>query len=517
MTNYLIIGGLIAVFLFVFILVGYTKAAPDEAIVISGLRKKPRFLIGKAGFRIPFLERKDKLSLKLIQIDVKSSSEVPTADYINVRIDSNVNIKISSEISSLELAAQNFLNKDIDSIGAIAREVLEGNLREIAGTMKLEDMITNRQLFAEQVKDNAAPDLQKIGLEIKSFNIQEVSDNANVITNLGIDNISQISKKAAIAKAQADKDVATARAEAESAANEAQVKAGQQIAERETSLAIKKAELKAQADLKKAEADAAYSIKEQEQRKTLEAKTVEAEIAKAEQEVELNQKKAAVMEQTLDAQIKKKAEADKFAEQQRADADLYSRQREAEAKKYEQAQEAEAKLAIAKAEAEAKKAAADATKYAYKTEADGITAKGEAEAAAIRAKAEAEAAGTLAKAQAMKEYGDAAKMEMQLKVAEAYVNQIPQVAKALAEGFNKVGNITIYGEDSAGKFVGNMISSMSQLNDGLSAGMGLDIKGLLNSFVGGKAAGTAIASTLEKAETKTEKTPTPKPKGIYGV
>lgn len=269
----------------------------------------------------------------------------------------------------MELAAQNFLNKDIDSIGAIAREVLEGNLREIAGTMKLEDMITNRQLFAEQVKDNAAPDLQKIGLEIKSFNIQEVSDNANVITNLGIDNISQISKKAAIAKAQADKDVATARAEAE-----------------------------------------------------------------------------------------------------------------------------------------AKKAAADATKYAYETE-----------AAAIRAKAEAEAAGTLAKAQAMKEYGDAAKMEMQLKVAEAYVNQIPQVAKALAEGFNKVGNITIYGEDSAGKFVGNMVSSMSQLNDGLSAGMGLDIKGLLNSFVGGKAAGTAIASTLEKAETKTEKAPTPKPKGIYGV
>ena len=76
---------------------------------------------------------------------------------------------------------------------------------------------------------------------------------------------------------------------------------------------------------------------------------------------------------------------------------------------------------------------------------------------------------------------------------------------------------TMNGEDSAGKFVGNMVSSMSQLNDGLSAGMGLDIKGLLNSFVGGKAAGTAIASTLEKAETKTEKTPTPKPKGIYEV
>lgn len=502
----------VAAFLLVIcFIIGYTKASPDEAVVISGIKRQPRFLIGKAGFRVPFFERKDKLILKLIPIDVKTSSEVPTADYINIKVDSVVNVKISptkiferenkdgkrEPIKFLHLAAQNFLNKKSSEIAEIAREVLEGNLREIVGKMNLQDMVNDRQKFAEEVRNNASPDLAAMGLEIVSFNVQNFEDRNGVIENLGIDNIVKIKKGAAIAKAQAEKDIATAQAEADSASNEAKVKAQQEIAERENLLNIKKAELKAAEDLKKAEADAAYCIKEQEQREILEAKTVKADIAKSEQEVLLNEKKAAVREKMLDAEIKRTAEANKFAEQQKADAELYARQRDAEAKKYEIAQEAEAKKLQAIAEAEATKAKADATKYAYTTEAEGIKAKGEAEAAAIQAKAEAEAAGTLAKANAMKEYGDAAKQEQQLEAAKYYFDKLPEIAKAMAEGYTKVDKITMYGDGSASKFIEGMISSMGQLNDGLTAGMGLDIKGLLNSVVGGKAAGAKIAKDVK--------------------
>lgn len=155
-------------------LLGYVKAPPDQAYIISGFRKH-RTLIGKAGVRIPVLERLDKLSLALIPIDVKTSSAVPTADYINISVDAAVNVKISSEPSRLALAAQNFLNQNTQYIASIAREVLEGNMREIVGRMRLEEMVSDRQKFANLVKENAEPDLAAMGLDIVSFNVQNFS------------------------------------------------------------------------------------------------------------------------------------------------------------------------------------------------------------------------------------------------------------------------------------------------------------------------------------------------------
>ena len=138
----------ILVLIVLIFITGYVKASPDTAYIISGLRKKPKVLIGKAGIKIPFLEKKDELNLQLIPIDVKTSSAVPTADYINIRVDAAVNVKISDQEERLALAAQNFLNKPTDYIAQVSREVLEGNLREIVGKMNLEEMVSDRQKFA---------------------------------------------------------------------------------------------------------------------------------------------------------------------------------------------------------------------------------------------------------------------------------------------------------------------------------------------------------------------------------
>lgn len=468
-----IIAIVLAAILFVLIILfvtGYVKASPDTAIIISGLRKNPKVLIGKAGIKIPFLERKDELNLQLIPIDVKTSNAVPTADYININVDATVNVKISDNEERLKLAAQNFLNKNAEYIGRVAREVLEGNVREIVGKMALEEMVSDRQKFALLVKENAEPDLAAMGLDIISFNVQNFVDGNGVIENLGVDNIVKIQKNAAISRAESEKEIAKAQANAKREANEAEVNAASEIAKKQNELAIQKAELKREADVKQAEADAAYKIQEEEQRKTVEITTANANIAKQEKEILLKQREAEVMEQALDAQVKKKAEADKFAKQQQADAQLYERQREAEAKKFE-----------TEKEAEAMKAQAEAKKYTMEQEAEGIRTRGLAEAEAIRAKAVAEAEGIEKKAEAMAKMGEAAVLEM-------YFKALPEVVKNAAEPLNSVDKITMYGDGNSTKLMKDIMGTVVQVTDGLKESTGVDLQAVLSGFLAGKVA-----------------------------
>lgn len=452
-----IIAGVVVLLLLAIIATGYVKAPPDTAFIISGMRKK--IIIGKASVKFPFFDRIDKLSLKLIPIDVKTSNAVPTADYINITVDAAVNVKISGEPGKLALAAQNFLNQNIDYIGRVAREVLEGNMREIVGRMKLEEMVSDRQKFAELVKENAMPDLAAMGLDIVSFNVQNFADANGVIDDLGIDNISQIKKKAAIAKAEADKEIAIAKAEADRQANDAKVNADREIAIKNNELDIQRAELKKTVDAKKAEADAAYQIQQEEQRKTIEITSADANIAKQEKEIIVRQKMAEVQEKSLDAEVKKKAEADKYARQQKADAELYERQKNAEAKKFEVEQEAQAQ-----------KSRAEAERFTREQEAEGIRRLGEAEAEAIQAKGLAEAQAMEKKAEAYQKYTGAAVAEMLIKV-------LPDVAGKIAEPLKQIDKITIIGGDGSGvdNVASNVPAVMAKVFESMREATGIDL------------------------------------------
>ena len=449
----------VVVLVVVITLIGYVKAPPDTAYIISGFRK-PRILIGKAGIRIPFLERLDKLSLKMFSVDVKTTDFVPNAEYINVKVDATVKIRIGQNEEMMTLASKFFLNESEDMIIRRVQDTLEGNMREIVGQMRLEEMVTDRKAFGERVQENAIPDLQKMGLEMISFNVQSFSDQNNVIEDLGIDNISQIKKGAAIAKAQADRDIAISQAQAAKEANDAKVQSEMEIAEKQTSLAIRQAELKQQSDIKKAEADAAYSIQEQEQRRTIEIASANADIARAERTAELKAKEVDVAKQTLDAEIRAKADAERYAAQQAAEAELFRRTKEAEAKMIERQREAE-----------------------------GIRAVGEAEAEAIRLKALAEAEGIDKKAEAMKKYGEAAVIEM-------IMGALPEIAKNVAEPLSKVDKITMYGEGNSAKLLADIVNGTTQVTEGISAGMGLDIKSLLAGALGGKLASDSTPQVI---------------------
>ncbi|MCQ2521686.1 MAG: flotillin family protein [Lachnospiraceae bacterium] len=409
----------------ILLLSGYVKASTDEAFIITGMRKRPKILIGRAGVKIPIFEKKDVLNLQLIPIDVKTSSAVPTADYINISVDAAVNVQIGNSSDMIEKASRNFLNKKTDYIAHVAREVLEGNMREIVGQMRLEDMVSDRQKFAQLVKDNAEPDLAGMGLQIISFNVQNFVDNDHVIENLGVDNVVKISKAAAISRAESERDIAIAKAQADKDANDAQVASETEIAIKQNELAIKQAELKREADIKRAEADAATSIEAENQRKTIEVNRTNADIARQEREIELKQKEVAVTEQALNAEIKKKAEAEKYRREQEAEAGLIERKKLAEAEKYEMERAAEAR-----------KAQADADMYAKQKEAEGIAAVGRAEAEAIAAKGKAEAEAMEKKAEAYAKYNSAA-------VTEMIINQLPAIAEAVAKPISSIDKVTV--------------------------------------------------------------------------
>ncbi|MGN1399348.1 MAG: flotillin family protein [Erysipelotrichaceae bacterium] len=472
--KYIIFGIIVIVIIICLILVltSYVKAPPDTAYMISGFRK-PRILIGKAGLCIPYLERLDKLSLKMFSVDVKTTDYVPNAEYINVKVDATVKIRIGQSKEMMELASKFFLNENEDMIIRRVQDTLEGNMREIVGQMRLEEMVTDRKAFGERVQENAIPDLEKMGLEMVSFNVQSFSDQNNVIEDLGIDNISQIKKGAAVAKAQAERDIAIAQAIAAKEANNAKVESEMEIAEKQTALAIRQAELKQASDIKKAEADAAYSIQQQQQRKTIEVTSANADIAKTERTAELKAKEVEVTRQTLDAEIRAKADAERYAAQQAAEAELFRRSKEAEAKMIERQREAE-----------------------------GIRAVGEAEAQSIRLKAIAEAEGIDKKAEAMKKYGQAAVVEMVMAA-------LPEIAKNVAEPLSKVDKITMYGEGNSAKLLADIVNGTSQITDGISASMGIDLKSLVLGALGGKLASdnntTTIVQPIKEVEVENTK------------
>lgn len=470
---------LIVVLVLVVLLASYVKAPPDVAFVISGLRKEPKVLIGRAGFKLPFFERKDELLVKQISIDIKTDDFVPTLDFIGVNIDAVAKVRVMTDDEGIQRAMKNFLNMKEDRIIMALVDSLQGNMREIIGTLSLKEINTDRDSFSDQVMSKASKDMDKLGIEILSCNIQNVTDENGLIKDLGADNTSKIKKDAAIAKAQADRDIAIAQAEADKASNDARVMAETEIAQKNNELAIRKAELQKESDTKKAEADAAYEIQRQEQEKTIQTATVNAQIAKAEREAELRKQEVAIQQQSLEAEINKKADADRYAVEQKAAAELAKRQREAEAKRYEMEMEAEALRAQAEKEAEAMKAKAAASRYAAEQEAAGIQARGAAEAAAIQAKLLAEAEGMEKKAEAYAKYNNAAVIEMMVGI-------MPQMAAEIAKPLSTIDKVNIYsgggeGGSGVGQISGNAATVMQQVFDTMSEATGVDFREILKA------------------------------------
>lgn len=455
----IIIFAVVAIFILAFLILGYVKAPPDRAVVISGIRKQPRMLIGRAGVKIPFLERTDSLYLKQVTVPVNSSS-IPTNDFINVNIEAVIKVRICSESDTISRAMTNFLNKTPQEIIKDTQDALAGNMREIIGTLTLKDLSQNKDKLSEAIRKAAGGDMHALGLEIVTCNIQNVSDEKGLIEDLGMCNTADIQKEASIVRANAERDVAVAQAAADKEANEARVKAQMEIAQKNNELAVREAELQKITDTKKAEAEAAFEIQKQEQRKTIEITSTNADIARSEREVELKRKEAEVKEQALEADVKRKAEAERYRQEQEAEAQLFMRTKDALAKKIE-----------FEREAEALKIKAEAERHAQEQEAEAVRAKGRAEADAIQAKGLAEAEAIDKKAEAMKKYGQAA-------ITEMIVGVLPEIARSVAEPIAAIGEVRIIGSDASGVagISHNVPVMMAKTMETVKAATGIDLE-----------------------------------------
>ena len=459
------IGALVIIVGFVILfLTSFVSASPGEIKVISGPRGQ-RVIHGKTGWKIPILERVDNMTAEMISIDVKTSDYVPTNDFINVKVVAAVKVRIGTEKPELfKAATRNFLYKTTDVMADEVRDTLEGHLRAIIGQMELKKIIQDRVTFSEKVQENATKNLEEMGLEIVAFNVQSVVDEKGVIENLGIDNTEKIRKDAAKAKAVAYQEVAEQEAKSQKIANDARVEADLEIAKKNNELEIKIAELKVNAEITRAKADASYAIEEENQRKEIERQRAEANIIKQEKEAEVKEREVRVKEQTLNAEIKKQAEAEKYQREQQAQAERIEREQKAQAIK----------------------AKAEAGRFAAEQEAEAIKVKGVAEAETVRLKLNAEAEGLEKKAEAMLKMKDAAVVEMLVKV-------LPDVAKAVAEPLKNVDSITMYGEGNSGKMVGDIMTSLDKVTNGL----GIDVRDLIKATLTGKAIGGSIQPTIE--------------------
>lgn len=318
----------------------WRKCPPDKLMIVSGAGKM-RSVSGKGTFVIPLLQRVDTLSLGAVQVQLTTENDIPTQDAILIHACAVANFQIGQTPELIETASKNYLNMDKEEMTRQVTEVMLGKMREVIGQMDLKELMRDRESFNAKVFDGSKDDLANLGLELRTFNVQDFSDSQGIIRSMGADQAAEIKKEAELA----------------------QIRAAEEVAIRQNQLDLKQADLKKQADKAKAEADMVKATVTAEKQRELYIAQQEAEIAAETKKVELAERQADVRERELNATVKKQAEADRYAAEQAAEADLYKRTKQAEAARIERQNESDAALYSAQKDAEGIKAKATAEAY----------------------------------------------------------------------------------------------------------------------------------------------------------
>lgn len=457
----------------------YRTVGPDEALIVTGSYlgsknvhvdesgNKVKIIRGGGTFVLPVFQQAEPLSLLSIKLDV-STPEVYTEQGVPVMADGTAIIKIGSSISEIATAAEQFLGKARTELENEAREVLEGHLRSILGSMTVEEIYKNRDKFSQEVQRVATQDLAKMGLVIVSFTIKDVRDKNGYLESLGKPRIAQVKRDADIATAEAEKETRIKRAEAEKEAKKAELIRATEIAEAEKENQLKIAEFRMEQDIAKARADQAYELESARAKQEVTEQQMQIKIIERQKLIELEEKEILRREKQYDSEVKKKADADRYAVEQAAAAEKAKLMAEADANKYRVE-------ALAKAEAER-------IRMDGLAKAEAERAKGESEAEIIRLKGIAEAEAKQKVAEAFEKFGQAAVLDMILKM-------LPEYAKQVAQPMANIDKITVVDTGSsenggANRITGYATNLMASLQESLKASSGIDIKEMLENLTG---------------------------------
>ncbi len=380
----------------------FTKAGPNEVLIISGRsrtivdaegRKRTvgyRLVRGGGTFVWPIRERVQRLTLELLTVEVRTP-DAYTAQGVKLLVDGVAQIKVRGDDASIAMAAEQFLSKSPDDIKRVALQVVEGYLRAVLGTLNVEDIYLKRQEFARRVREVAAEDLSRMGLDLVSLTIRHVADEHGYLEALGKPRVAQVKRDAVIGEAEAEKVAQTYRFEAET-----------KIAEARRDMEMKQAEFMAAVRQRQAEADLAYDLQKFKTSQAVKREEIAVQLVAKTLEIELEEKEIERQRHALAAQVEKPADAERYRIQALAEATRYQLEAQAAG------------------------------------EAEAIRARGFAEAEALKAKGLAEAEAMNHKAGAWKEYNEAA-------VTEMVVDVLPKLAGAIAQPLSKTDKIVIVG------------------------------------------------------------------------
>ncbi|RAL22058.1 flotillin family protein [Thermoflavimicrobium daqui] len=458
----------------------YKTVGAEDALIVTGSmlgrknvmtddsKRKIKIIRGGGAFILPIFQRAERISLLSHKLQV-STPEVYTAQGVPILVDGVAIIKIGSSLDDLATAAEQFMGKSNDQLNDEAREVLEGHLRAILGTLTVEEVYQNRERFAQEVQTVAAVDLKKMGLQIISFTIKDVRDKNGYLEALGRPRIAAVKRDADIAEAQAVRDTEIQTAKAREEGTKASLIAETNIAEATKNKEIRVSEFKIEQDMKKAEADQAYHLQANRYQQQVTEEQMKIELVRKQKEIELEEKEIVRREKQYDAEVRKKADADRYAKEQSAEAERF--QQEARAK-------AEAATIRAKglADAEAQKARGAAKAEVEKME-------GLAESEVIRAKGLAEAEAKQKLAEAFEKYGQAAVLDLIAKM-------LPELAKQVAQPLGNIDKITVIdssGSDGGASKVSNYVTQlMAQTPEMVKQVSGLDINQMIKNLTDSK-------------------------------
>jgi len=447
--------GVIAVIIVLFMLMKmyanrYTKVGPNEVLVVSGLSRKLasgqtvgfRLVKGGGTFVWPIFEKVDFLSLELMTLDVRLK-EVYTVVGVSINIDGVAQVKIKGEDEAIRTAAERFLGRTEEQIKSIALQTVEGHLRAIVGTLSVEDIYKNRDVFAQKVQEVSAGDLANMGLGIDSFTVRDIRDDHGYLDALGKPRVAQVKRDAIIAQADADRDALIRSSQAHQAGQEAKFEADTKVAEANQNFEVKKATYQININQKKAEADLAYDLQKYKTNQAVKAEEIQVMVVEKERMISVQEKEIARRQKELDATINKPADAEKYKIETLANAQRYKIMTEADGH-------------------------ANATKSIGIGEAEANRAKGLAEANVILATRTSEAEAMAKKAESWKAYNQAA-------VTQLIIEKLPELARAIAEPLAKTEKIVVInsGGESAGaskitKDVTNVIAQLPPVIEALS-------------------------------------------------
>ncbi|MFC4354968.1 SPFH domain-containing protein [Chryseomicrobium palamuruense] len=457
----------------------YKTVGPDEALIVTGSYlgsknvhtdesgNRIKIIRGGGTFVLPVFQQSEPLSLLSSKLEV-TTPEVYTEQGVPVMADGTAIIKIGGTIPQIATAAEQFLGKSKEDREIEAKEVLEGHLRSILGSMTVEEIYKNRDKFSQEVQRVASHDLAKMGLIIVSFTIKDVRDKNGYLESLGKPRIAQVKRDADIATAEAEKETRIKRAEASKDAQRAELERATEIAEAEKENQLKVAEYRREQDSAKARADQAYELESARAKQQVTEQEMQVQIIERQKQIELEEKEILRREKQYDSEVKKKADADRYAVEQNAAADKARQMASADAEKYS---------IEARAKADAEKVRLDGM-----AKADSERAQGETEAEIIRLKGLAEAEAKRKIAEAFEQYGQAAVLDM-------IVRMMPEYAKQIAAPLGNIDKITVVdtggGEGGgANKVTSYATNLMSTLQETLKASSGIDVKEMLENYSG---------------------------------